>query len=73
MCEYPGISRKRGQVDLFERARSNNELRDVSRSHSTIFLVGRAALQSIYTIFAKNIWINAEFNYNISWLFPFLY
>lgn len=36
MCEYPGRSRKRGQVDIFERTRSNNELREVSRGHSTV-------------------------------------
>ena len=28
MCEYPGRSRKCDQVDLFERTRSNNELRE---------------------------------------------
>ncbi|NCC85709.1 MAG: hypothetical protein EOM03_16550 [Clostridia bacterium] len=26
LCSYPGRSRKRGQVDIFERTRSNNEL-----------------------------------------------
>ena len=35
MCEYPGRSRRRKQVDVFESARSNNELREVSRGHST--------------------------------------
>ena len=38
MCEYPGRSRKRGRVDIFERPRSNNELREVSRGHSTTAL-----------------------------------
>ncbi len=36
MCEYPGRSRKRKRVDIIESGRSNNELREVSRSHSTI-------------------------------------
>ncbi len=35
MCEYPGRSRKRERVDIIERERSNNELREVSRGHST--------------------------------------
>ena len=39
---YPGRSRKRGRVDIFERKRSNNELREVSRGHSTIKEMGRA-------------------------------
>ena len=35
MCEYPGRSRKRGQGEIFKRTCSNNELREVSRGHST--------------------------------------
>ena len=36
LCSYPGRSRKRERVDIFESERSNNELREVSRGHSTI-------------------------------------
>ena len=36
MCEYPGRSHRRIKVDVFEKKmRSNNELGEVSRGHST--------------------------------------
>ena len=42
LCSYPGRSRKRERVDIFESERSNNELREVSRGHSTMKEMGRA-------------------------------
>ncbi len=35
MCEYLGRSCRRIGVDIFEKMRSNNELQEVSRGHST--------------------------------------
>ena len=68
MCEYPGRSCRRIQVDIVGKMHSNNERQEVSRGHSTKGgILGRAEQSLVPSGLQKEVNMkNAEYQEDLS-------